>query len=109
VNLTPSETTVHLNGEEVIRERKGLIRKEKERQIREYTLGDRFTGFVSSLFVLDKAVNVEQFREFGSLQRWRQVIQLNENKLQSSVAVSCLPYSTFELREATHCFDVFRK
>jgi hypothetical protein len=52
VNITSSEASVHLNGEEIIREKRCLLRKEKERQIREYAIGEGFIGFMGALLVL---------------------------------------------------------
>jgi hypothetical protein len=47
VNLTTTETSVYLNGEEIIREKRALLKKEKDRQIREYAVGEAFLGFIS--------------------------------------------------------------
>ena len=58
---------------------------------------------------MDRVAPVEAFKDFTTLKRWKQVIALTDNKLHSSVALSCLPYATFEMRESGNCFDIFRK
>jgi hypothetical protein len=108
INLTPSETTIFFNDEEIAKER-ALIRKEKDRELLEYSFGEQLVGFMTGIALAHRSIPAVVARESPQFSSWNDLAFVQRHNLEDVFMLCCFPFSTFDMRGSTHCFDLFKR